>query len=118
MSLCLRKLKKEAIKVELDKMTTNQITATDTEPTDCLSSFVAVLSPHCLDPKDLNTAIKPSHYPLPTMDDVTSRLTKAKVKLTENSSCRFRLLRMLLALVLFFEWSFISPKPSKPIPCI
>lgn len=86
MSLCLRKLKKEAIKVELDKMTTNQITATDTEPTDCLSSFVAVLSPHCLDPKDLNTAIKPSHYPFPTMDDVTSRLTKAKVKLTENSS--------------------------------
>ena len=67
-------------------MTTNQITATDTEPTDSLSSFVAVLSPHCLDPKDLNTAIKRSNYPLPTMDDVTSRRTKAKVKLTENSS--------------------------------
>ena len=51
----------------------------------------------CLDPKDLNTAIKGSHYPLPTVDDVTSRLTKAKVfsvmksgfwqvKLSESSS--------------------------------
>ena len=78
---------KEAIKVKLYKMMTNQIIATNTEPTDCVSSFVAVLSPHCLDPKDLNTAIKRSHYPLPAMDDVMSRLTKANVKLTENSNC-------------------------------
>ena len=70
----------------------------------------------CLDPKDLNNAIKRSHYPLPTVDDVTCRLTKAKVfgvmdaksafwqvKLTESSSyyitfntsfVRFRWLRM------------------------
>ena len=33
----------------------------------------------CLDPKDLNTAIKHSHYPLPSLQDVISRLTNAKV---------------------------------------
>ena len=33
----------------------------------------------CLDPKDLNTAIKRSHYPLPSLQDVISRLTNAKV---------------------------------------
>ena len=35
--------------------------------------------PICLDTKDLNNAIKRSHYPLPTVQDVTSRLTNAKV---------------------------------------
>lgn len=112
--------KKEAITVELDKMMNNQIyiIATVTEPTDCVSSVRAVPSRHLPGSLrfDRNTAIKHSHYPLPTMDDVTSRLTKARVfsvmevksgfcqeKLTENSSYyttfntpfgRFRLLGM------------------------
>ena len=113
--------KKEAMKAELDKMMTNQIIVPVTEPTDWVSSVLAVPKKDgsvriCLDPKDLNTAIKRSHYPLPTVDDVTSRLTKAKVfsvmdaksgfwqvKLSESSSYyttfntpfgRFRWLRM------------------------
>ena len=65
-------------------MVTNQIIVPVTEPTDWVSSVLAVPKKDgsvriCLDPKDLNTAIKRSHYPLPTVDDVTSRLTKAKV---------------------------------------
>ncbi|KAL9953685.1 hypothetical protein ACROYT_G041138 [Oculina patagonica] len=92
-----------------------------TEPTDWVSSVLAVPKKDgsvriCLDPKDLNTAIKRSRYPLPTVEDVTNRLTSAKVfsvfdaksgfwqvKLTEQSSFyttfntpfgRFRWLRM------------------------
>ena len=33
----------------------------------------------CIDPKDLNKALKRSHYPLPTIDEVLPQLTKAKV---------------------------------------
>ena len=33
----------------------------------------------CLDPKDLNKAIRRAYYPLPTLEDVTSKLYNAKV---------------------------------------
>ena len=96
--------KKEAMKAELDRMVADKIVTPVTEPTDWVSSVLAVPKKDgsvriCLDPKDLNTTIKRSHYPLPTVEDVTSRLTNAKVfsvldaksgfwqvKLTENSS--------------------------------
>ena len=113
--------KRDAMKAELENLVSNQIIAPVTEPTNWVSSVLAVPKKDgsirvCLDPKDLNTAIKRSHYPLPTVDDVTSRLTKAKVfsvmdaksgfwqvKLSESSSYyttfntpfgRFRWLRM------------------------
>ena len=94
--------KKEAMKTELDQMVADKIVTT--EPTDWVSSVLAVPKKDgsvriCLDPRDLNTAIKCSHYPLATVEDVTSRLTNAKVfsvldaksgfwqvKLTENAS--------------------------------
>ena len=72
------------MKAELEKLVSDQVIAPVTEPTDWVSSVLAVPKRDgsirvCLDPKDLNTAIQSSHYPLPTVDDVTSRLTKAKV---------------------------------------
>jgi len=33
----------------------------------------------CLDPKDLKKAIKRSHYPIPTIDNILPQLSKAKV---------------------------------------
>lgn len=53
------------------------------EPTDWISSLVAVRKPNgtirlCLDPKDLNMAIIRNHYQIPTLDDVLPRLAKAK----------------------------------------
>ena len=33
----------------------------------------------CLDPKDLNKVIHRKHYPLPTVEDVATRLHRAKV---------------------------------------
>ena len=76
--------KKEAMKAELDKMVNNQIIAPVTEQTDWVSSVLSVPKKYgsvriFLDPKNLNTAIKCSHYyPLQSVDDVTSRLSKAK----------------------------------------
>ena len=77
-------LKKDAMKAELEKLVSDQIIAPVTNRTDWVSSVLAAPKRDgsirvCLDPKDLNTAINRSHYPLPTVDDVTSLLTKTKV---------------------------------------
>ena len=53
------------------------------EPTDWGSSMVTVVKSNklriCIDPKDLNRAIKRSHYPMPTIEEVATKLSKAKV---------------------------------------
>ena len=53
------------------------------EPTDWVSSLVIVEKPNgslgiCLDPKDLNAAIKRHHYTMPTTEDIISRMSGAK----------------------------------------
>ena len=72
------------MKIELDKMVADKIITPVTEPMDRVSCVLAVPKKDgsvriCLDPKDLNTAIKRSHYPLPTVEDDASRLTNAKI---------------------------------------
>ena len=69
--------KKEAMKTELDQMGADKIITPVTEPIDWVSSVLAVPKKDgsvriCLDPRDLNTAIKRSHYPLPTVDSCHS----------------------------------------------
>ena len=54
-----------------------------TEPTDWVNALVLVEKPRtgklrvCLDPRDLNKAIKRPHYPLPTLDGITHKLAGA-----------------------------------------
>ena len=55
-----------------------------TKPTDWVNSLVAVEKLNgsiriCLDPKDLNDAIKRPHYPNKTLDDILPDLTDAKI---------------------------------------
>ena len=75
-----------------------------TDPTDWVNSMVVVEKRNCdlrgcLDPRDLNKAVKCPYYPVPTLDDVTSNLSGAKhfstldarsgywqIKLTDESS--------------------------------
>ncbi len=96
---------KSRLKSELDKMVKDRIISKVTEPTDWVNSIVVVEKPKtgklrvCLDPKALNEAIRRPHYPSPTLDDVTSKLSGAtrfskldithaywSVKLDEESS--------------------------------
>ena len=76
---------REDVKDELTHMVGDGIVAPVTEPTRWVSSMIAVKKknnnklPICLDPRDLNKAIQRSHYPLPTLEDVATRLNKAKV---------------------------------------
>ena len=75
---------REDVKDELTRMVWDGIIAPVTEPTRWVSSMIAVRKKKnklriCLNPRDLNKAIQRSHYPLPTLEDVATRLNKAKV---------------------------------------
>ena len=75
---------REQLKSELQRLTERDIIAPITTPTPRVSSLVVVPKKDgklrlCLDPKDLNLAIQREHYPLPTIEDVATRLHGAKV---------------------------------------
>ena len=64
-------------------MVGNEIIAPVTEPTQWVSGMVVTRKKNdsikiCLDPRDLNKGIRRSHYPLPTLEEVATRLTDAK----------------------------------------
>ena len=75
---------REALKDTLDDLVQQDILAPVQQPTPWISSIVVVPKEDgkpriCLDPKHLNKAIRREHYPLPTIEDVATRLYGAKV---------------------------------------
>ena len=71
------------IKEKLDELVQRNVITPVTEPTEWVSSMLAVIKPNkiriCLDPRDLNEAIKREHYQMPTIEEVATRLDKAKL---------------------------------------
>ena len=64
-------------------MEADGIIAKVTEPTPWVSSMVVVREKNgdvriCIDPRDLNKAVKRCHYPMPTMEEIMARLPGAK----------------------------------------
>ena len=53
------------------------------EPTDWVNSMVAVVKPNklriCIDPRDLNEAIRREHFPMTTIEEVVADMPQAKV---------------------------------------
>lgn len=74
---------KERIIEELHQMEDMNVIERQTEPTDWVSSMVTIVKPDkiciCLDPQDLNKAIKREHYPLLTVEVVVSNMPNAKI---------------------------------------
>jgi len=70
------------IKSKLDELVERQVIVPVTEPTKWVSIMLAVIKPNkiriCIDPRDLNRAIRREHYQLPTIEEVTTRLAGAK----------------------------------------
>jgi len=71
------------LKEELDSLTKKGILSEVKEPTDWVNSCVCVTKPNrkirlCLDPKDLNRAIKRPHRYTPTLEDILPKLSGAK----------------------------------------
>ena len=74
---------KEKLKDELDRMEALDVIVKEDKPTDWVSSLVIVEKPNgqlriCLDPRDLNKAIKREHYKLPTREEVMAQFSGAK----------------------------------------
>ena len=64
------------------------------EPTEWVNSLFVVPKPTgavrlCIDPRDLNLAIKRPHYPMKTIDEVASRLQGAKIFSIMNATSGF-----------------------------
>ena len=75
---------RDALKGTLDDLVQQDIIAPAQQPIPWVSSMMVVLKKDgklhiCLDPRDLNKAIRREHYPLPTIEDIATRLHGAKV---------------------------------------
>ena len=75
---------RDLVKKELDRMESQGVISKVTQPTEWVNSMVIVEKPNnkgiriCLDPKDLNRALKREHYRSKTLEEVTAKLTTAK----------------------------------------
>ena len=81
------------VKAKLDVLEKQGILVKETEPTDWISSMVVVAKPGkiriCLDPKNLNKAVKRPKYQMPTLDEVLPKLSKVKVFTTLDAKDGF-----------------------------
>ena len=82
------------LKETLDIMERGDIISPVTEPTKWVNSIVIVPKKDgslrlCLDPKELNSCVQREHYPLPTIEDVASRLHGAKLFSIMDVKCGF-----------------------------
>ena len=74
----------EKLRAEFERMKKVDVIDKVDEPTDWVSSLVIVEKPNgqlrlCLDPRDLNKAIKRYHHPMPTVHEILGKLGGAKV---------------------------------------
>ncbi|VDI47522.1 Hypothetical predicted protein [Mytilus galloprovincialis] len=74
---------RDKLKTELERLTDKEMITPVTEPTPWVNNLVIVEKPNklriCLDPRDLNKAIKRSHYPMPTIEELLPDLNKARI---------------------------------------
>ncbi|KAI4884219.1 hypothetical protein NFI96_005617 [Prochilodus magdalenae] len=74
---------KNRVKEELNRMEDIGVIAKQTEPTDWVNSMVTVDKLNklriCIDPQDLNKAIRREHYPLRTVEEIVAEMPNAKV---------------------------------------
>lgn len=76
---------KDRVKAELDRMQDLGVITPVSEPTDWVSSMVATNKKDkneiriCINPKDLNNALKRPHHPMRTVDEVASQMSNAAV---------------------------------------
>ncbi|XP_029657087.1 uncharacterized protein K02A2.6-like [Octopus sinensis] len=75
---------KEKLETELDRMEKKEIFTKVTRPTDWVNSIVIKEKPNgtlriCLDPRDLNKALKREYHPIPTLEEITPSLAGSKL---------------------------------------
>ena len=84
----------ESVKRELDRMIKIGAITPVSEPTEWVSQMVAAKKKDgiisiCIDPRDLNKALKRPHHPMRTIEDVASRMFNATVFSTLDARSGF-----------------------------
>ncbi len=75
---------RDRVKRELDDMVKKEIITVVTEPTEWVSQMVAAKKKDkdevriCIDPRDLNEALKRPHHPMRTVEEVVAKMPNAK----------------------------------------
>ena len=59
-----------------------------------------------MDPKDLNKVVRRSHYPLPTIEEVATRLSNAKVFTVLDAKCGFWHVKLIYAADKFEQYIY------------
>ena len=64
------------------------------DPTEWVNNMVTIVKPNgnlriCIDPRDLNKAIKREHFPMRTIDEIITRMPNAKVFSVLNARSGF-----------------------------
>ena len=82
------------VKDELDRMEALGVAERVPEPSDWVNSMVTVIKPNgklriCIDPRDLNKAIKREHFPTKTVEEVVARMPNAKIFSVLDASSGF-----------------------------
>lgn len=90
---------RDSIKQKLDAMVNEGIIAKVEGPTDWVNSITVARKANgelriCLDPRDLNRAIKREHFKLPTLDEITVNLRGSKYFSTLDAKQGFWQLRL------------------------
>ena len=90
---------RDKVKAELDRMARMGIITKVEQPTQSVSPIVVVKKPNgdvriCLDPVDLNKAVKRGHYPLRTVEEVAATLAEARVFSTLDATSGFYQFRL------------------------
>ena len=75
---------RDQVKAELDRMVSIDVIEPVTEPTEWISAITTVIKKNgdvrvCLDPRDLNTAIRRQHYPMTTIESVIANIPNASI---------------------------------------
>jgi len=91
---------KEPLKQTLAELTKLGIVTKVEEPTPWISNMVAIMKPGklrlCIDPRDLNKAIKRPKYQMPMLEELLPTLTKARVFTVLDAKDGFHQVKLVL----------------------
>lgn len=87
------------LKEHLNELEKNKIINKVNKPTDWVNPLVLVRKPDgklrvCLDPRDLNEAIKRKHFPIPTLEEITNKLNNSKIFTTLDAASGFHQIKL------------------------
>ena len=81
------------LKQKLEELVEQGVIAWVTEPTPWISNIVVIRKPHklriCIDPYHLNKAIQRNHYPTPTVEEIATKMSKARLFSVVDAKDRF-----------------------------